>query len=72
VTTALKQAFEKAAELPPSEQDAFAQFLLDELEFVSAVEAGIDAADHGEVHSVEEVRKMVPGWISESSSRNRR
>jgi predicted transcriptional regulator len=72
MTTTLKRAFERAAELPEAEQEAFARFLLDELEFVAAIQEGIVAADQGEVVPVAEVRKMVPKWISESSSRDRR
>ncbi|HVM49100.1 MAG TPA: hypothetical protein VMU04_13800 [Candidatus Acidoferrum sp.] len=72
MTTALKKAFEKAAELPEREQEAFARFLLEKLEFVAAVQEGIDAADRGEVAPVEEVRKMIPKWIIESSSRSPR
>jgi predicted transcriptional regulator len=69
MTTALKQAFDKAAQLSDSEQEAFARFLLEELEFVAAVQEGVDAANRGEVRTVEEVRKMFPEWISKSSSR---
>ena len=68
MTTTLKKAFEKAAELPEPQQEAFAQFLLEELEFVAAIEEGEAAADRGEVTPVEEVRKMIPTWISKSSS----
>lgn len=32
MTNLLKEAFDKASELPPEEQDAFARFLLAELE----------------------------------------
>jgi predicted transcriptional regulator len=60
MTTALKRAFDKAAKLPEREQEAFAQFLLEKLEFVAAVQEGVDAADRGEVVPVEEVRKMIP------------
>jgi predicted transcriptional regulator len=72
MTTTLKQAFEKAAGLPEQQQDAFGRFLLEELEFLAAVDEGIAAADRGEVVPVEEVRGMIPKWVSESSSRNRR
>jgi predicted transcriptional regulator len=68
MTTELKRAFDKAAELPEREQEAFAQFLLEKLEFLAAVQAGVDAADRGDVVSVDEVRTMIPKWISESSS----
>jgi predicted transcriptional regulator len=68
VTTTLKRAFDKAAELPEQEQEAFAKFLLDELEFVEAVQVGVDAANRGDVVPAEQVRKMIPKWISESSS----
>jgi predicted transcriptional regulator len=72
MTTALKRAFDKAAELPEREQEAFAHFLLEKLEFVAAVQEGVDAANRGEVVPIEEVRKMIPKWITESSSRSPR
>ncbi len=72
MTATLKNAFEKAATLSERQQEAFAQFLLEELEFVAAVDEGIAAADRGEVVPIEEVRGMIPKWVSESSSRNRR
>jgi len=72
VTTTLKKAFDRAAELPEPQQEAFAKFLLDELELVSAIQEGLDAADKGQVLPVEEVRKLVPKWVAESSSRSRR
>jgi len=71
MTTTLKRAFEKAAELPESQQEDFARFLLEELEFVAAVQEGVDAANRGDAVPIEEVRKMIPKWISESSSRGR-
>ena len=72
MTTTLKKAFDRAAELPEPQQEAFAKFLLDELELVSAIQEGLDAADKGQVLPVEEVRKLVPKWVAESSSRSRR
>lgn len=72
MTTNLKRAFEKAAELPEAEQEAFARFLLDELELVAAIQAGVNAADRGETVPIEKVREMVPEWLSRSSSQNRR
>jgi predicted transcriptional regulator len=59
MTTTLKKAFEKAPELPESEQEAFGRFLLDELEFISAVQQGAHAADEGKVIPVEDVGKMI-------------
>ena len=72
MTTILKQAFEKAAALPEQQQDAFGNFLLEELEFLSAIDEGIAAADRGDSMPVEEVRAMIPKWVSESSSRGPR
>ncbi|SPE52867.1 hypothetical protein SBV1_1600004 [Verrucomicrobia bacterium] len=72
MTTTLKKAFDKAAKLPDVQQEAFARFLLDELEFVAAVQEGVDAADRGDAKPIEAVRKMIPEWISKSSSRTRR
>jgi predicted transcriptional regulator len=70
MTTTLKKAFDKAAELPEAQQEAFAKFLLEELDFVTAVQEGVDAAERGETVSIEDARAMIPKWISESSSRN--
>jgi predicted transcriptional regulator len=72
MTTNLKRAFEKAAELPEAEQEAFARFLLDELELVAAIQVGVNAADRGETVPIEKVREMIPEWLSRSSSQNRR
>ena len=72
MTTKLKQAFQKAAELPDTEQDAFANFLLEELEFIRGIEQAVDAADNGRVIPLDEARQMIPKWISESSSQKRR
>lgn len=72
MTAILKSAFEKAALLTERQQEAFAQFLLEELEFLAAVDEGIAAADRGEVVPISEARGMIPKWISESSSRNPR
>jgi predicted transcriptional regulator len=72
MTTNLKRAFEKAAELPEAEQDAFAQFLLEELEFVAAIQEGANAADRGETVPVDKVREMIPEWVSKSSSHDQR
>jgi predicted transcriptional regulator len=63
MTTALKKAFDKAAELPEAEQEAFAKFLLEELEFVTAVQEGVDAADRGETVSLDEARAMIPKFL---------
>jgi hypothetical protein len=72
MTTTLQRAFDKAAALPERQQDAFGKFLLEELEFLTAIDEGIAAADGGEVMPVEAVRQMIPKWVSESSLRNRR
>jgi predicted transcriptional regulator len=64
MTQALEKAFQEASKLPGEEQEVFAGFILDELAFRAAVREGIEAADHGEVASLEEVRKMIPKWAS--------
>jgi predicted transcriptional regulator len=71
MTTTLQQAFDKAAALPKQQQDAFGKFLLEELEFLAAIDEGIAAADNGDVVTVEEARQLIPKWVSESSSRSR-
>jgi len=45
MTATLKEAFEKAASLPEPKQEAFAQYLLDKLEFLTAMQEGVDAAE---------------------------
>jgi predicted transcriptional regulator len=72
MTTTLQQAFDKANALPEQQQDAFGKFLLEELEFLAAIDEGIAAADRGDVVSIEDARQMIPKWVSESSSQNRR
>jgi predicted transcriptional regulator len=64
VTQALEKAFKEASKLPSEDQDIFADFILEELAFRAAVRKGIEAADRGEVISLEEVKKMVPKWAS--------
>jgi len=64
MTQALEKAFQEAAKLPGEEQEVFAGFILDELAFCAAVREGIEAADRGEVVSIEEVKKMIPKWAS--------
>ena len=54
----MTQALEKASHLPSEDQDVFADFILHELAFRRAVQKGIEAADRGEVVSIEEVKKM--------------
>lgn len=71
MTATLQKAFEKAASMPESQQEAFAQFLLEELEFLTAVDEGIRAVDQGEIVGIEEMRKRVAQWASESSSQSR-
>jgi predicted transcriptional regulator len=72
MTTTLQQAFDKAATLPEQQQDAFGEFLLEELEFWAAIDQGIAAADRGEVVTTGEVRQLISKWASESSSPDRR
>jgi predicted transcriptional regulator len=50
--------------LPNAEQDVFASFIIDELAFRKAVHEGIRAADAGETVPLEEVKKMIPKWVS--------
>jgi len=64
VTKALEKAFEEAAKLSGEEQDVFASFILEELAFRTAVREGIEAADRGEVTTLEDVKKMIPKWAS--------
>lgn len=67
----LEQALRRAAELPEPEQEAFGSFLLDELALLAAIREGIKAADEGRLTPLEDVEKMIPKWISESSSPSR-
>ena len=41
-------------------------------ETAAAIERGIKAADEGRTFSLDEVRKMIPEWISKFESRKRR
>jgi len=72
MTATLEKAFAEAARLPEPKQDAFGKFILEELEFLAACQVGADAIERGDVKPIEEVRAMIPQWISESSSRGRR
>ena len=39
---------------------------------LAAIDEGIRAADEGRLVAEEEVRKLIPGWISEFSTPSRR
>jgi predicted transcriptional regulator len=41
-------------------------------ETLAAIDRGIEAADKGQTVSLEEVRKMIPQWISNFESRTQR
>jgi predicted transcriptional regulator len=41
-------------------------------ETLAAIDRGIEAADEGRTVALDEVRKMIPGWVSEFESQNRR
>ena len=64
MTQALTKAFQEASKLPSTEQEIFADFILDELAFRAAVREGIEAADRGQAVPLEEVKKMIPKWAS--------
>jgi predicted transcriptional regulator len=40
-------------------------------ETLAGIDRGIQAADEGRTVPLEEVQKMIPGWISKFESRNR-
>ena len=71
MTATLEKVFAEAAKLPTTEQDEIGLLWLEELALRKAILEGVDAADAGQVRSLEEVEKMIPQWIAESSSRNR-
>ena len=64
MTETLEKAFREAAKLPGEEQESFASFILDELAFRAAVREGIESADRGEVIPLEDVKKLIPKWVS--------
>jgi predicted transcriptional regulator len=41
-------------------------------ETLDAIDRGIEAADQGRTVSIDEVRKMIPNWISKFDSQSRR
>ncbi len=53
-------------QIPPTEEVKV------DAETLAAIDRGIEAADEGRTVSVEEVRKMVPKWISKFESQTRR
>ncbi|MBI5388607.1 MAG: hypothetical protein HZA90_28425 [Verrucomicrobia bacterium] len=71
MTATLEKAFAKAAQLPDAQQETLGRFLLEELEFVAAIQEGVEAADRGDTVPVEEARRRVSQWAFESSSRSR-
>jgi predicted transcriptional regulator len=64
MTKSLEKAIDQVAKLATSEQEDFANFILDELAFRSAVQEGIRAADASQTVPLEEVKKMIPKWAS--------
>lgn len=64
MTQALEKAFEEAARLSGEAPEVFANFILEELAFRTAVRGGIDAADQGRVKPLEDVKAMIPKWAS--------
>ena len=64
MTQTLEKAFQEAAKLPGEEQESFADFILEGLAFRAAVRGGIEAADRGDVEPLEDVKKMIPQWVS--------
>jgi predicted transcriptional regulator len=41
-------------------------------ETLAAIDRGIQAADEGRTVSIDDVRKMIPNWISKFDSQSRR
>ena len=41
-------------------------------ETLAAIDRGIEAADEGRTVALDEVRKMIPDWVSRFESQNRR
>jgi predicted transcriptional regulator len=53
-------------------QEAATQEVEVDAETAAAIQRGIAAADAGQVVSAEEVRKLIPKWISKFSTQNPR
>jgi hypothetical protein len=71
MTATLEKVFAEAAKLPAGEQEHFGPLWMEELALRKAIQEGVAAADAGRVRSPEEVEKLIPQWIAESSSPNR-
>jgi predicted transcriptional regulator len=60
------------AETPTDPMVASGEAVEVDAETAAAIERGIRAADQGQVISSDEVRKLVPHWISNFSTRSQR
>lgn len=63
--TAKEQAINAIQKLPAK---ASFKDIAYEIEFLAALREAEDDLKHGRVHTIDEVRKMIPKWISNSSS----
>jgi predicted transcriptional regulator len=59
--TLKQQVLEAIEELP---ENVSYKDIVDKIAFLAAVKKGIEAADRGDVVPLDEVRKMVPKWVS--------
>ena len=65
-----KEVLREIAKKLPS--DATLADAIYELEFRQAVEQGLASLDRGERVPIEDVKKMIPKWVSKYSSRKTR